>query len=138
MIRTGDLFATRLWWHQDYRQALRRDDASSHAPCPIFNTRAGVVVRDRYARNPSGKLSHNRKELLVQPIKQELYAGVLSNCPDELWVVDKSPDVLLWSAKARTLLCSGCRLMFGFLSKRLLAGTGSHDRNELSSCGLHN
>lgn len=76
-------------------------------------------MRERYARNPSGKLSHNRKELLVQPIKQELYASVLSNCPDELWVVDKSPDVLLWSAKARILLCSDCCVMFGFLSNKV-------------------
>ncbi len=77
-------------------------------PLPRGNTHLGVVLGDRYARNPSGKLSHSRKELLVRPIRQELFADIVSKCPEQLWLVDKSPDVLLWSAKARKWVVCFC------------------------------
>jgi hypothetical protein len=71
------------------------------------NTPAGVIIGERYARNPSGKLSHSRKELLVRPVKEERFASasILASCPDQLWLIDKSPDVILWSAKVRDLEC---------------------------------
>jgi hypothetical protein len=74
------------------------------------NTHTGVIIGERYARNPSGKLSHSRKELLVRPIKEERFASILASCPDELWLIDKSPDVILWSAKVRHLACIDCCL----------------------------
>ena len=100
-VSPGHLFAARFWRLEDARQVLRHMESCSRALQPQCNTRPGVVLGDRYARNPSGKLSHSRKELLVRPIRPESYSDVVSNCPEQLWVIDKSPDVLLWSAKAR-------------------------------------
>jgi hypothetical protein len=77
------------------------DRAAPHA------IRAGVVLEDRYARNANGNLSHSRKELLICPIKDERnqhLASIVASCQEQLWIVDKSPDVQLWSAKVSSLI----------------------------------
>ena len=72
-------------------------------PVALSHMHAGVVLEDRYARNANGSLSHSRKELLVRAIRDGPAAATSSSCPDELWIIDKAPEVQLWSAKARRL-----------------------------------
>jgi hypothetical protein len=121
------------------RRAMLKSNHHHQAPAWPRNSRSGVVLEDRYARNANGNLSHSRKELLIRPIKDELNAppaSIVSTCPEQLWILDKLPDVQMWSAKVSCVnhcilfvtIAFVCILIINFFE-----GAGCHDRIQLKT-----